>query len=40
MFACVNPCDYFLDENLQTLNYATKATYIKNEPIKNDDPKN
>ncbi|EAR98263.2 kinesin motor catalytic domain protein (macronuclear) [Tetrahymena thermophila SB210] len=40
MLACINPNDSFIDENISTLNYASKATYIKNEPIRNDDPKN
>ena len=40
MLACINPCDLFYEENVSTLNYATKATYIRNQPIKNDDPKN
>ena len=39
MIACVNPCDAFLDENVSTLTYATKAGNIANEPIKNVDPK-
>ncbi len=40
MLACINPCDFFFEENVSTLHYATKATYIKNMPIRNDDPKN
>ena len=39
MIACINPCDEFFDENFSTLNYATKANYIKNEPVLNNDPK-
>lgn len=40
MIACITPADQFLEENISTLNYATKATYIQCEPVKNDDPKN
>ena len=39
MIACLSPCDNFIDENISTLNYATKASFISNEPIKNEDPK-
>jgi hypothetical protein len=39
MIACLNPCDMFLEENISTLQYASKASYISNKPIKNDDPK-
>ncbi|CAD8090546.1 unnamed protein product [Paramecium primaurelia] len=39
MIACIAPLDIFYDENLSTLQYATKAAYITNIPIKNDDPK-
>ena len=39
MIACVSPSDQFLDENISTLNYAKKASYIANEPVKNLDPK-
>lgn len=28
-----------MDENLSTLTYASKASYISNKPIRNDDPK-
>jgi hypothetical protein len=35
MIACISPNDLFLDENLSTLAYATKASQIKNEPIVN-----
>ncbi|KAM3129999.1 hypothetical protein pb186bvf_017895 [Paramecium bursaria] len=40
MIACLAPADIFYDENISTLNYATKAAYITNVPTKNDDPKN
>lgn len=40
MIACVSPNDSFLDENLSTLAYATKASFIHNKPTINDDPKN
>ena len=39
MIACLNPCDLHIDENLSTLNYASRASYISNKPIKNEDPK-
>lgn len=39
MIACISPLDIFLEENVSTLNYATKAAYISNEPTRNDDPK-
>lgn len=28
-----------MDENLSTLTYASKASYISNKPVRNDDPK-
>lgn len=40
MVACVSPNDAFLEDNLSTLAYATKASYIHNKPIINDDPSN
>lgn len=40
MIACLNPCDAYIDENLNTLSYASKASYISNKPIRNEDPKN
>ena len=39
MIACLSPSDQYLEENISTLNYATKASFISNEPIKNEDPK-
>ena len=39
MIACLSPNDSFLDENLSTLTYATKASYITNQPVINDDPR-
>ena len=39
MIACLSPSDRFLEENVTTLNYAKKASYISNEPVRNDDPK-
>lgn len=38
MVACISPNDSFLDENLSTLAYATKASKIKNEPMINRNP--
>lgn len=40
MIACLNPCDAYVEENLNTLAYASKASYISNKPIRNEDPKN
>jgi kinesin family protein 4/21/27 len=40
MIACIAPADLFYDENISTLAYATKATFITNIPQRNDDPKN
>lgn len=39
MLACISPSDEFFDENISTLTYATKAAYIANKPIKNEDPR-
>lgn len=39
MIACLNPCDAHVDENISTLTYAGKASYISNKPVRNDDPK-
>jgi len=39
MIAGLSPSDKHIDENISTLNYATKAAYISNMPIKNQDPK-
>jgi hypothetical protein len=39
MIACLSPSDAFVEENLSTLAYATKASFISNEPTKNEDPK-
>lgn len=39
MIACLNPCDLYIEENINTLQYASKASYISNKPIKNEDPK-
>jgi kinesin family protein 4/21/27 len=39
MIACLSPSDSYVEENLSTLTYATKASYISNEPVKNEDPK-
>jgi hypothetical protein len=39
MIACLNPCDLYIEENINTLQYAGKASYISNKPVKNDDPK-
>ena len=39
MIACLNPCDLYIDENISTLQYAGKASYISNKPTRNDDPR-
>ena len=39
MIACLSPSDAYREENISTLAYATKASYIHNEPTRNDDPK-
>lgn len=39
MIACMCPSDAYIDENISTLTYATKASYIANDPKRNDDPK-
>lgn len=39
MIACLNPCDLHIEENLSTLTYASKASYISNKPVKGEDPK-
>lgn len=39
MIACLSPSDFYVEENISTLNYATKASFISNEPVKNEDPK-
>lgn len=39
MIACLSPSDLFIEENVSTLNYATKASFISNIPMKNEDPK-
>lgn len=40
MIACISPSSMFYNENISTLNYASKASCISNKPIKNHDPKN
>jgi len=39
MIACLSPSDNYIEENISTLNYATKASFISNIPTKNEDPK-
>jgi hypothetical protein len=39
MIACLSPSDVYVEENLSTLTYATKASYISNEPTRNEDPR-
>ena len=38
MIACLAPADFYIQENISTLNYATKASYISNKPVVNEDP--
>mmetsp|Transcript_34173 Transcript_34173/g.33360 ORF Transcript_34173/g.33360 Transcript_34173/m.33360 type:complete len:86 (+) Transcript_34173:1025-1282(+) len=40
MVACLNPCDAYIDENISTLQYASRASYISNKPVRNEDPRN
>ena len=39
MIACLSPSNHYIEENISTLNYATKASFISNIPTKNEDPK-
>ena len=39
MLACLNPCDQHIEENLSTLTYASKASFITNNPFRNEDPR-
>ena len=39
MVACLAPSDNYVEENISTLNYAMKASFIANEPTMNVDPK-
>ena len=39
MIACLSPSNNYIEENVSTLNYATKASFISNIPQKNEDPK-
>jgi hypothetical protein len=39
MVANCSPADYNFDETLSTLRYASRAKFIKNKPIINEDPK-
>ncbi len=39
MIANCSPADYNYDETLSTLRYASRAKFIKNKPIINEDPK-
>ena len=38
MISGLSPSDKFIEENISTLNYSTKANCISNTPIKNQDP--
>ena len=35
MLACVSPADSNFEETLNTLRYASRARYIRNQPVKN-----
>lgn len=39
MIACLNPTATHYEESLQTLTYASMASYISNIPVVNIDPK-
>ena len=39
MIACLSPLDDYLDENISTLQYASRAQNISNVPIINQDPR-
>lgn len=39
MIACLTPSDKYIDENLSTLAYASKAKVMANAPKVNNDPK-
>ena len=39
MIACLTPSDKYIDENMSTLAYASKAKIMNNQPKINDDPK-
>ena len=39
MIACLNPCDEYFEENLSSLEYASRAKQITNHIIVNEDPK-
>ena len=39
MIACLTPSDKYIDENLSTLAYASKAKIMANAPVVNNDPK-
>lgn len=39
MISSLSPSDRFFEENVSTLNYSTKAAYIANKPVRNQDPK-
>jgi len=38
MISCLIPSDNFIEETLSTLSYSTKAAYISNQPVRNQDP--
>ena len=35
MIACISPADSSFEETLNTLRYASRARYIRNQPVKN-----
>ena len=39
MLACITPLDEYIEENLSTLKYASRASHISNVPTINQDPK-
>ena len=39
MIACISPADCNMEETMNTLRYAERASKIKNKPLVNHDPK-
>ena len=39
MIAAISPADYNFQQTISTLRYASRAKFIKNKPIINQDPK-
>ena len=39
MISCISPCHSYIEDNISTLNYSSKASFISNKPIVNQDSK-